>query len=121
MINLLNFQIIMHQFASYLDTQLMPLPNKPDTKPFTTGHYIKYSERSIKTENYSLAIQQVCEYPPQFRIISNGEVVEVAKGYNNLFHSILFFLVEVNKKEHGMLGRVNLGRSGVNMLWIING
>jgi len=43
----------------------------------------------------------------------------VQQGRNNLFHTLLLFLHLVNTKEHGMLGRVNLGPSGVNLLWVI--
>ncbi|CAG12136.1 unnamed protein product, partial [Tetraodon nigroviridis] len=39
-------------------------------------------------------------------------------GRNNLFHTILMFLYVIKTKESGMLGRVNLGLSGVNILWI---
>uniref|UniRef100_A0AAY5EGT5 Transmembrane protein 209 n=1 Tax=Electrophorus electricus TaxID=8005 RepID=A0AAY5EGT5_ELEEL len=39
-------------------------------------------------------------------------------GRNNLFHTVLMFLFIIKTKESGMLGRVNLGLSGVNVLWI---
>ena len=45
--------------------------------------------------------------------------ISVQQGRNNLFHTLLLFLHLVNTKEHGMLGRVNLGPSGVNLLWVI--
>ncbi|WAR14849.1 TM209-like protein [Mya arenaria] len=35
------------------------------------------------------------------------------EGRNNMFHAILFFLYHIQHKENGMLGRVNLGMSGV--------
>nr|XP_015837006.1 PREDICTED: transmembrane protein 209 isoform X1 [Tribolium castaneum] len=111
--------IIMHLFASYLDTQLMPLPSMPDTKPFSGLYYIKSKDKVPTLTPNSLFIQQVTEKPPHFRVIVGETIYEMVKGYNNLFHSILFFLYHVNKQEHGMLGRVNLGRAGVNMLWII--
>lgn len=69
----------MHLFASYLDSQLMPLPNKPDAKPFTSSHYIKYSEKITDLSEYSLAIQQVSEYPPHFRVIVGNEIYEMVK------------------------------------------
>lgn len=108
----------MHLFVTYLDTQLMPLPNRPDAKPFSSYHYIKYGETPPQTTLNTLAIQQVNEKPPQYRVIVGEETFEL-QGYNNLFNSILFFLYHVNKREHGMLGQVNLGRAGVNILWII--
>ncbi|XP_023364707.1 transmembrane protein 209 isoform X3 [Otolemur garnettii] len=39
-------------------------------------------------------------------------------GRNNMFHTLLMFLYIIKTKESGMLGRVNLGLSGVNILWI---
>uniref|UniRef100_A0A8C5NY78 Transmembrane protein 209 n=1 Tax=Jaculus jaculus TaxID=51337 RepID=A0A8C5NY78_JACJA len=39
-------------------------------------------------------------------------------GRNNMFHTLLMFLYVIKTKESGMLGRVNLGLSGVNILWI---
>lgn len=110
----------MHLTAAYLDTQLVPLPNNPDVKPFTGFHFIKSTEKLPELTANTLAIHEVSVKPPHYRIIIGTETFEMDKGYNNLFHSILFFLYNVNKREHGMLGRVNLGRSGLNMLWIIN-
>lgn len=111
--------IIMHLAASYLDTQLIPLPSRPDVKPFSGYHFIKANEKLPELTDNTLAIHEVTVNPPHYRVIIGKEIFEMVKGYNNLFHSILLFLYHVNKKEHGMLGRVNLGRSGVNMLWII--
>ncbi|KAG5891421.1 hypothetical protein JTB14_031487 [Gonioctena quinquepunctata] len=112
--------IVMHLLASYLDTQLMPLPNMPDTKAFSGHHYIKVLDKMPELTPNSLFIQQVSEHPPHYRVIVREKVYEMVKGYNNLFHSILFFIYHVNKIEHGMLGRVNLGRAGVNILWVID-
>jgi hypothetical protein len=111
--------IVMHLLASYLDTQLMPLPSMPDMKPFSGFYYIKCKDKLPTLTPNSLFIQQVSEKPPHYRVIIGETVYEMVKGYSNLFHSILFFLYHVNKQEHGMLGRINLGRAGVNMLWII--
>ncbi|KAJ7422547.1 hypothetical protein WISP_37407 [Willisornis vidua] len=41
-----------------------------------------------------------------------------SSGRNNMFHTLLMFLYIIKTKESGMLGRVNLGLSGVNILWI---
>lgn len=112
------FQIIMHLFTTYLDTQLMPLPSNPDARPFTSSHFVKSTDAELQRTQNTMAIQQVNEKPPQYRVIVGEEVYEL-QGYNNLFDSILFFLYHVNKREHGVLGQVNLGKAGLNMLWII--
>ncbi|RMX50530.1 hypothetical protein pdam_00022341 [Pocillopora damicornis] len=53
-------------------------------------------------------------------VIIEDEVYDMPKGQNNLFHTIVFFLHHVKTKQYGMLGRVNLGMSGVNILCILN-
>lgn len=111
--------IVMHLLASYLDTQLMPSPNMPDTKSFSGHYYIKSIDKVPTLTPNSLFIQEVTEKPPHYRVVVGEKMFEMVKGYNNLFHSILFFIYHVNKLEQGMLGRINLGRAGVNMLWII--
>lgn len=111
--------IIMHLLASYLDTQLMPSPNMPDTKAFSGHYYIKATDKVPALTPNSLFIQEVTEKPPHYRVVVGEKIYEMVKGYNNLFHSILFFIYHVNKVEQGMLGRVNLGRAGVNVLWVI--
>ncbi|XP_045483528.1 transmembrane protein 209 [Harmonia axyridis] len=112
--------IIMHLLATYLDTQLMPLPSAPDIKPFSGYHYIRCNEKVPQLNDSTIFIHQVSEKPPHYRIIVGDRVYEMGKGYNNMFHSILFFLYHINKMGQGMIGRVNLGRAGVNMLWIID-
>ncbi|XP_029821480.1 transmembrane protein 209 [Manacus vitellinus] len=49
---------------------------------------------------------------------SQGGLGECGEGRNNMFHTLLMFLYIIKTKESGMLGRVNLGLSGVNILWI---
>lgn len=39
--------IVMHLFASYLDTQLMPSPNLPDAKAFSSHYYLKADRKSV--------------------------------------------------------------------------
>ncbi|GJQ80784.1 hypothetical protein Trydic_g9375 [Trypoxylus dichotomus] len=111
--------IIMHLFATYLDTQLLPLPNTPDGKPFSGHHYLKQNEKLPTLTDQTLLIQQCSDSPPYYRVIIGKGIHELVKGYNNLFHSILLFLFFVNKEQHGMIGRINLGKAGLNMLGII--
>jgi len=51
---------------------------------------------------------------------SKVDKIIVGSGRNNLFHTLLLFLHHVKQSEKGMLdGRIHFGRSGVNMLWVI--
>ncbi|XP_069681862.1 transmembrane protein 209 isoform X2 [Periplaneta americana] len=110
--------IVMHLFATYLDSQLPPLPQNPDGRPFTSQHFAKTPDKPPQGKN-TLAIYQVQINPPHYVLLEGEDTLEVAKGRNNLFHTLLLFLHQVKTKEHGMLGRVNLGPSGVNLLWVI--
>lgn len=70
----------------------------------------------------SIVILQSSERPPHFYLqIEGKEKLEISSGRNNLFHTLLFFLHHIKTKESGMLGRLNLGASGVNVLWVIDG
>ncbi|KAK4884245.1 hypothetical protein RN001_000516 [Aquatica leii] len=111
-------EIIMHLFATYMDNQLPLVPNRPDMKPFSDSHYIKLKQEIPSSTK--IAIQQCSEKPPHFCVVVGNEVFQMVQGYNNLFHTLLFFLYQVNEKEYGMLGGINLGKSGINILWVIN-
>lgn len=41
------------------------------------------------------------------------------QGRNNFFYTVLLFLHHIKTTENGLLESVNLGKSGVNMLWIL--
>ena len=110
--------IVMHLFATYLDSQLPPLPQNPDGRPFTAQHFAKTPDKPTQTKN-TLAIYQVQINPPHYVLLHGEDTLEVPKGRNNFFHTLLLFLHQINSKEHGMLGRVNLGPSGINLLWVI--
>ncbi|PNF40193.1 Transmembrane protein 209 [Cryptotermes secundus] len=110
--------VVMHLFATYLDSQLPPLPQNPDGRPFTSSYFAKTPDKPPQGKN-TFAIYQVQMNPPHYVLLDGEDTLEVAKGRNNLFHTLLLFLHLVNTKEHGMLGRVNLGPSGVNLLWVI--
>lgn len=70
----------------------------------------------------SIVILQSGERPAHFFLQVEGkDRLEISAGRNNLFHTLLFFLHHIKTKESGMLGRINLGASGVNVLWVIDG
>ncbi len=83
------------------------------------------SSSSPTAPSSSFAIIQTASRPaaPHFALrVGEGSQrhrLEVSPGRNNLFHTLLLFLHHVKTKEHGVLGRINLGRSGLNVLWVI--
>ncbi|GAA6081760.1 transmembrane protein 209 [Tachysurus ichikawai] len=110
--------ILMNILCTYLDSRLPPHPKYPDGKTFTSQHFIQTPNKpDLSNENF-FCIHQSSISPPHYQLVYQGHIYSLPKGRNNLFHTILMFLYIINTKESGMLGRVNLGLSGVNILWI---
>jgi hypothetical protein len=110
--------VVMHLFATYLDSQLPPLPQNPVSRPFTSSHFAQTPNKPPQGNN-TLAIYQVQVNPPHYVLLDGQDTLEMAKGRNNLCHTLLLFLHLVKTKEHGMLGRIKLGPSGLKLLWVI--
>lgn len=110
--------ILMHVLCTYLDSRLPPHPKYPDGKTFTSQHFNHIPDKPDVTNENLFCIHQSSTNPPHYQLIYQGHVYSLPKGRNNLFHTVLMFLYVIKTKEAGMLGRVNLGLSGVNVLWI---
>uniref|UniRef100_A0A8D3BNN6 Transmembrane protein 209 n=1 Tax=Scophthalmus maximus TaxID=52904 RepID=A0A8D3BNN6_SCOMX len=110
--------ILMHVFCTYLDSRLPPHPKYPDGKTFTSQHFSHTPDKPDVTKENLFCVHQSSTAPPHYQLIYQGHIYSLPKGRNNLFHTILMFLFVIKTKESGMLGRVNLGLSGVNILWI---
>ncbi|XP_035171670.1 transmembrane protein 209 [Oxyura jamaicensis] len=110
--------IIMHAFCTYLDSRLPPHPKYPDGRTFTSQHFIQMPDKSDTSNGNVFCIYQSSINPPHYELIYQRQVYSLPKGRNNMFHTLLMFLYIIKTKESGMLGRVNLGLSGVNVLWI---
>ncbi|KAL2103081.1 hypothetical protein ACEWY4_002249 [Coilia grayii] len=110
--------VLMHMLCTYLDSRLPPHPKYPDGKTFTSQHYSQTPDKPDVTNENLFCIHQSSTNPPHYQLIYQGHVYSLPKGRNNLFHTVLMFLFIIKSKESGMLGRVNLGLSGVNILWI---
>lgn len=68
----------MHLFATYLDTQLLPVAQNPEGLPFTTQHFCKVPEKPNKSQD-SLIIYQNSINPPHYLLIIGEETIEVSK------------------------------------------
>ncbi|XP_076861030.1 transmembrane protein 209 [Brachyhypopomus gauderio] len=110
--------ILMHILCTYLDSRLPPHPKYPDGKTFTSQHFIQTPHKPDLSNENLFCIYQSSTNPPHYQLIYQGHIYSLPKGRNNLFHTVLMFLFIIKTKESGMLGRVNLGLSGVNILWI---
>ncbi|KAG8440082.1 hypothetical protein GDO86_006033 [Hymenochirus boettgeri] len=110
--------IIMHIFCTYLDARLPPHPKYPDGKTFTSQHFVLTPDKPDTSNENVFCIHQSSINPPYYELVYQKHIYNLPKGRNNLFHTLLMFLYIIKSKESGMLGRVNLGLSGVNILWI---
>ncbi|XP_027007623.1 transmembrane protein 209 [Tachysurus fulvidraco] len=110
--------ILMNILCTYLDSRLPPHPKYPDGKTFTSQHFIQTPNKPDLSNENVFCIHQSSISPPHYQLVYQGHIYSLPKGRNNLFHTILMFLYIIKTKESGMLGRVNLGLSGVNILWI---
>ncbi|XP_014203604.1 transmembrane protein 209-like [Copidosoma floridanum] len=115
--------IIMHLFSTYMDTQLEAPLNQPDARPFTSMYTAKSTCELPRSKGPIIVTQSV--NPPHYCLALSGDSLShdfenIPGGRNNFFHTLLLFLYIVKTRDHGMLGRVNLGMSGVNVMWVID-
>lgn len=112
--------LVMHLLCTYLDTRLPAQPRHMDGRVFTAQHFIKIPDKPDMQRKDNFLIYQTSIHPPHFQVIIGTETYSLPKGRNNMFQAILLFFYHVRTKEGGMLGRINLGMSGLNILWIFD-
>ena len=110
--------------SSNAKTDLYASPANPRHRHSTQGKIQtalqQQLENTADTALSCIIILQTSQRPTHFLLQLDGkEKLEISPGRNNLFHTILFFLHFIKTKESGMLGRINLGQSGINILWVI--
>jgi len=111
-------QIICHLFCAYMDTHLPSNPRYPDGKSFTGLHFLKTPLKPSDKKS-ALCLYQSRIQKPHFKVLVEDAIWELPKGRNNLFHSLVVFLYYAKRNYHGMLERVHLGSSGINVLWVL--
>lgn len=79
----------MHFFATYLDTQLMPVTQNPEGLPFTSQHFCKIPDKPNKTAD-SLIIHQTTLMPPHFILFVGEEPWEIPKVKFNIKSYVRF-------------------------------
>eukprot|EP00795_Rhopilema_esculentum_P002425 gene2425-18078_t len=112
-------QIIAHLFCTYMDTHLPSNPRYQDGNSFSGLHFLKPPSKPSDRRS-DLCILHTRTHPPHFKVVEAEETHDIPRGRHNLFMAISVFLYLVKTKNHGMLERVNLGPSGLNILWILN-
>ncbi|XP_077982118.1 transmembrane protein 209-like isoform X2 [Glandiceps talaboti] len=112
--------IVMHALCTYMDSQLPPHPKYPDGKTFASQFFMKTPDKPDLKKKDNLLIFQTKVNPPHYKVIIGDDTWDLVKGRSNMFQAILLFLHHIKVKEHGMLGRVNLNSSGVNVLCVLD-
>lgn len=83
----------MHCLSTYLDSQLLPFPSQPDAKPFSKEHFIKLNEK-VPLDQNKLAISQVSDKPPHYRLVVGEEIYDVCKvNYCELILLFFYFFI----------------------------
>ncbi len=120
-------ELVMHCLAAYFDSRLPPAKGIVDGRTFTSLYFFRMPDDKVALakSRAPVSIVQTGHRPAPHYILQigsgegGGRKLELAPGRNNLFHTLLLFLHRLKTKENGMLGKVNLGRSGLNVLWVI--
>lgn len=136
-------------FCTYLDSQLPPLP-QPGGRAFFNRYVVSGDKKSPKEIIAEVKNKTKCAIlctnvmKPKLNFISDGKihnsvhVSEVAQQIvflyhwiefhsllhfqdrNNVFYVIIEFLIYMKSNNAGLLEGVNLGRSGINLLRVID-
>ncbi|XP_059614998.1 transmembrane protein 209 [Phlebotomus argentipes] len=116
--------IIFHLFCTYLDSQLMPLP-QPGGRPFSDRYVIVGDKKSQKETLAEVRNKSKCAIlctnpiKPFFNFISDDKIHESVHDRNNLFHVLTRFIIHMKTHHEGLLEGVNLGKSGINILCVV--
>lgn len=113
-------QIVMHLLCTYLDSHIPPNPRFPGGRSFSDQYFLKAPDKPAAKKS-DFCIYQASVNPPQYKVLLKEMCIEIPKGRNNLFHSLVAFLHHIKTHENSMLGQVNLELSGMNILWIVGG
>jgi len=116
-------ELVMHCLATYLDTRLLSAAGElgENTTSFTGRHFVKFGDKLRReADKNSLAVIQMTKSPSHYVVQLGEKQLDVGGGRNNLVHTLLLFLHTVKVERAGMLGRVNFGLSGLNILWVLD-
>ena len=113
-------ELIMHLFCVFFDLHLPNDPRYPDGKYFTKEFFVKTPDKPRMSKiDDQMIIHQHQLHPPHYRLVTKDVTYDVPSGQHNMLCSILLFLHHVKTKKAAMLGQVNLGLSGINILYVI--
>ena len=118
-------EIVMHCVTTYMDTRLLlvsTIHSGDNLTSFSGRHFVKFGDklRQMRDDKNTLAIIQDTKSPVHYVVQVGDKQLDVGVGRNNMIHSLLLFLHTVKVERSGLLGRVNFGLSGLNILWVLD-
>ncbi|KAJ2553368.1 hypothetical protein EV175_002967 [Coemansia sp. RSA 1933] len=108
-------QLLFHLFCTFMDQTLPPVQNS--RHPFT-DRYVLQPDRK-PDNNLPIQIIQVVRKRPHFCLIVKGSFYDVTANRNNLFITLILFVLEIQRECAGYLGLTNLGGKQVNLMSVI--
>ncbi|KAJ2785408.1 hypothetical protein GGI15_001924 [Coemansia interrupta] len=109
-------QLLFHLFCTFMDQTMPPAQNV--RHPFT-DRYVVQSDR--KTDyNLPAQIIQVVRKRPHFCLFVKGSFYDVSANRNNLFITLILFVLEIKNECAGYLGLTSIGGNHVNLLSVID-
>nr|CAB3267070.1 transmembrane protein 209 [Phallusia mammillata] len=112
--------IVMHMFCTYMDSHLPPHPRYPEGKTFTSQYFVQAPRKPSTGTDTKIQILQTKFHPPHYQLVTMETTYNPPPGRHNLFVTLLLFLHWIKTKESSMLGALNLGLSGINLLCVID-
>ncbi|CAF1922495.1 unnamed protein product, partial [Rotaria magnacalcarata] len=109
-------ELVFNLFCIYFDRRLTPDPRFLDGKVFC-GNYVVRQAQLTNIARYPTALFVYQDKPSVYKVLSNGEIHDVPAGDHNLLDCLLLFVECVNSTRNGHIGSLNLGASGVDILW----
>ncbi|XP_034657648.1 transmembrane protein 209 [Drosophila subobscura] len=118
--------IIFHLFCVYLDSQLMPMP-QGGGRPFHCRYVLLRDEKrstkdivnAVHNKAHCAILCSGSPLNPKFNFISDKELHSCVYDRNNLFYVIIQFLIYMRQQQESALEGVNLGKSGINIMCVI--
>ncbi len=118
--------ILFHLFCVYFDSQLYRSPEHG--RPFYDRCVMQSDNKKtskeildfVKIKNKAkCAILVNNPLKPKFNFISSEKIHNFSHDRNNLFYVIIQFLIHIKETCNGNLEGVNLGKSGINILCVV--
>lgn len=104
----------------------MPLP-QGGGRPFYSRYVLTREEKrstkdlinAVNNKAHCAILVTNSQLKPKFNFISDKELHNCAYDRNNLFYVIIQFLIYMRSHQESALEGVNLGKSGINIMCVI--